>query len=318
MVKRTQKLPFLFCFSDELMDSATFVIIFLNGLYYAFALFLITIGLNILYGILRVLNIAHGGFYAMGAFITWFLMNAAEQAGAPIYLVWLCIPVGALLVALVSITLEPILFKRLYKLPEEYSLLATFALMLMLDDVLRMVFGGDPLSANQLFNYMGTISILGKTYPAYNFVIYACALILALGLWAFLYRTNMGRILRGAAQDSSMASALGVNTSILYTQVFFLAFFIAGLGGAVYLPATSAYSGMGFEAIVLSFVVMIIGGLGSLRGALVASLIIGLVRGFGIYYVPRLELAFVFIILIVTLIFRPRGLFGRKFTREEK
>jgi branched-chain amino acid transport system permease protein len=301
-----------------MMETSTILIIILNGFYYAFALFLISIGLNVLYGVMRVLNIGHGAFYAMGAFFTWFLMNLAAKAGLSIWIVWLCIPAGALLVGLTAFVVEPLLFKRLYSLQEEYSLLATFGLLVMLDDILRMVFGGDVLSANQLFSYVGIVEIAGKSFPAYNFVIYAFAFAVAIGLWGFIYRTNLGRILRGASQDRDMATSLGVNTSILYTQTFFIAIFVAGLGGAVYLPATSAYSGMGFEAVVLSFAVMIIGGLGSLRGALVGSILIGMIRGFGIAFIPRLELAFVFMILIGTLVFRPRGLFGKKFTREEK
>ncbi len=300
------------------MDPETIVIIILNGLYYAFSLFLIAIGLNILYGVLRVLNIAHGGFYAMGAFFTWALMNAVAKANYPIYVVWLCIPAGAFLVGLLGLLIEPTLFRRLYRLREEYSLLATFGLMLVLDDVLRMIFGGSPLSANQLYNWLGVTTILGKTYPTYNFAIYLFAAAVALGLWVFFYKTKMGRILRGTAQDREMSTCLGVNVSILYTETVFFTIFIVGLGGAIYLPATSAYSGMGFESIVLSFVVMIVGGLGSLKGSIVASLIIGLVRAFGIALIPSLELAFVFVILVTTLIFRPRGLFGKKFTREEK
>jgi len=300
------------------MDTSTAVIIILNGLFYAFSLFLISIGLNMLYGLMRILNIAHGGLYAIGAFSTWALMNAATKAGYPIYVLWLCIPAGAFVVGLIGFFLEPTLFRRLYKLREEYSLLATFGLMLVFDDVLRMIFGGSPLSANQLYNWVGVETILGNAYPMYNFVIYVFAASVALGLWAFFYRTKMGRILRGTAQDREMSTCLGVNASILYTQTFFLTIFIVGLGGAIYLPATSAYSGMGFEPIVLSFAVMIIGGLGSLKGALVAASIIGLVRAFGIALIPELELAVVFLILIITLIFRPRGLFGKKFTREEK
>lgn len=300
------------------MDPETVLILVLNGAYYAFALFLISIGLNIVYSLMKVLNIAHGAFYAMGAFFTWFLMNEAAKANYPIYIVWLCIPAGALLVALVSIPVEPLLFKRLYKLREEYSLLATFGLLFVFEDSLRMIFGGDPLSANQLYNWVGITHILGKSFPVYNFVIYFFAITVALGLWIFFFKTNTGRILRGTSQDRAMATALGVNVSILYTQIFFIALFIAGLGGAVYFPATSAYPGMSFEPIVFSFIVMIIGGLGSFKGALTGSMIIGLVRSFGIMFVPRLELAFPFMILIAILIFRPRGLFGKKFTREEK
>jgi branched-chain amino acid transport system permease protein len=300
------------------MDSSTIVLLLLNGLYYAFALFLIALGLNILYSLMKILNIGHGGFYAMGAFLCWFLMNKAAQLGYPIYIVWLCIPAAALIVGLTGFFFEPVLFKRLYPLREEYSLLATFGLMSILDDVLRMIFGGYPLSANQLINYIGTVTIMGKSYPAYNLVIYIVAASVALGVWGFFFGTKIGRIVRGTAQDKAMASSLGVNSSILYTQTFFIAIFIAGLGGAIYLPATSAYSGMGFEPIVLSFAVMIIGGLGSIRGALVAAITIGLVRAFGIALIPQLELAFVFLILVITLIFRPRGMFGKKFTREEK
>jgi len=300
------------------LDINTIPIIFLNGFYYAFSLFLIAVGMNILYGVMRVLNIAHGGFFAVGAFFTWALMYAASQAGYPILVLWLCIPVGALLVGLVSLAVEPLLFKRLYRLREEYSLLASFGLMLAIDDVLRMIYGGSPLSANELYNWVGSMTILGRTYPIYNFIIYVVAAAVAVGLWVLFYRTKIGRIIRGTAQDTDMSRCLGVNTSILYTEVFFLSTLIVGLGGALYLPATSAYSGMGFEYIVLSFAVMIIGGLGSFKGSIVASCIIGVVRAFGIALYPEIELAVVFLVLIITLIFRPRGLFGKKFTREEK
>lgn len=300
------------------MDPQTVIIIILNGFYYAFALFIIAIALNILYGLMKILNIAHGGFYALGAFLTWFLMTQVSNAGYPIYIVWLCIPAGAFATGLTAFVIEPLLFKRLYKLREEYSLLATFGLMMILDDLLRIIFGSYPVSANQLFNWMGTIDIFGSPYPAYNFAIYGFAAAVGLGLWVFFFKTSMGRLTRGTAQDPSMARSLGVNASILYTQTFFIAVFIAGLGGAIYVPATSAYSGMGFEMIVLSFAVMIIGGLGSLKGSFVAASTIGLVRAFGIAIIPQLELAFVFLILVITLLFRPRGMFGKKFTREEK
>jgi branched-chain amino acid transport system permease protein len=297
-------------------DSLTLII--LNGLYYAFSLFLISLGLNILYGVMRILNIAHGGFYAMGAFFTWYLMKSAFDAGFPSAILWLCIFGGALMVGVVGMAIEPLLYRRLYKKQEEYSLLATFGLMLVLDDILRLLFGSNPLSAGYLYSGIGSVLIFGWAFPTYNFVIYIFALIVALTLWLLLFKTNIGKITRATSQDSEMSSALGVNTSLHYTKIFTLAVAIAGLGGAVYLPATSAYPGMGFEAIVLSFVVMVVGGLGSLKGAMIGAIIIGLVRAFGIFLFPEFELAAVFVILVIVLVFRPIGLCGRKFTREER
>jgi len=297
-------------------DTITFTI--LNGLYYAFSLFLISLGLNLLYGILRILNVAHGGFYAAGAFFTWYLMKNAHDAGLPLSVLFVCVFVGALLVGVLGMILEPLLYKRLYRKREEYSLLATFGLMLVLDDVLRLVFGSQPLSAGYLYAGIGSMQIFGRPFPIYNFVIYAFAIGVALSLWLLLFKTNLGRITRATAQDTEMSSALGVNTSLHYTKLFTLAIAIAGLGGAIYLPATSAYPGMGFEAIVLSFVVMVVGGLGSLKGSLIGAVIIGLVRAFGISLFPEFELAAVFAILVIVLVFRPRGLCGRKFSREEK
>jgi len=183
------------------MDPQTVIIIILNGFYYAFALFIIAIALNILFGLMKILNIAHGGFYAIGAFLTWYLMIMAGDAGYPIYIIWLCIPAGAFLTGLTAFVVEPLIFKRLYKLREEYSLLATFGLMIILDDILRMIFGAYPVSANQLFNWMGTIKIFGSPYPAYNFAIYGFAIAVSLGLWAPLSRAIQFPAMEAAGPD---------------------------------------------------------------------------------------------------------------------
>ena len=223
----------------------------------------------------------------------------------------LLMPIGAVAIALVGAAIEPTLLRPLYRRPEEYVLLITFGLLMIIEDVIKLMFGGTPLSAGTIMDRMGSIRIGGLLYPSYNLVVIGIGLAAAVGLWGFIYRTRFGVILRATSQDRRMASALGINVGRVYIQAFAIGCFMAGLGGAVVVPAQAAVLGMGVDALILSFVVVVIGGLGSLEGALVGALIVSFVRTAGIQFFPEIELAALYLIAAAVLLVRPTGLFGR-------
>jgi branched-chain amino acid transport system permease protein len=283
---------------------------FLNSLLSASIMFLIAGGLSLIYGVMRIVNLAHGNLYAFGAYVTAWTVGRA-LAGAPTPLLYLLLPAGAVAAALLGAALEPTLLRPFYKRAEEYQLLVTFGLLMILEDVMRFLWGPYPLAASELWENSGSLSIGGNPYPTYNLVVIGIGLVAAGFLWAFVYKTTFGVVLRATSQDMRMASALGVNVNRVYVQAFTLGCFMAGLGGAIIVPSQSAVLGMGVDALVLAFIVVVIGGLGSLEGALVGALIVGVVREAGIAFFPEIELAVLYLIAALVLLARPAGLFGR-------
>ena len=287
----------------------------LNALFYAAVLFLIAAGLSLIYGVMRIVNLAHGTFYALGAYVTaWVVGSAFGQAvsgNLGLIGLLLLLPIGAFAIAALGAAIEPTLLRPLYRRPEEYHLLATFGLLMILEDVMKLLFGGTPLSAGAIMDHMGSLPIGRFLYPTYNLFVIAVGLGAAIGLWWFIYRTKFGVILRATSQDRRMASALGLNVGRVYVQAFAIGCFMAGLGGAVVVPAQAAVLGMGVEALILAFVVVVIGGLGSLEGALVGALIVAFLRTAGIQFFPEIELAVLYLIATAVLMIRPTGLFGR-------
>jgi branched-chain amino acid transport system permease protein len=292
-----------------------FIIQILNSLFYAAVLFLIAAGLSLIYGVMRIVNLAHGSLYALGAYVSAWVIGGAvgHAASGTLGLVGLLLllPVGAVAIAAVGAAIEATLLRPLYRRPEEYHLLITFGLLMILEDAMKFAFGGTPLSAGTIMDQMGSIPIGQLLYPTYNLVVVAVGLTAAVGLWWFIYRTKFGVILRATSQDRRMAAALGLNVGRVYVQAFAIGCFMAGLGGAVVVPAQAAVLGMGIDALVLAFVVVVIGGLGSLEGALVGALIVSLVRTAGIQFFPEIELAVLYLIAAAVLLVRPTGLFGR-------
>ncbi len=286
------------------------VIQILNSLFYASVLFLIAAGLSLIFGVMRIVNMAHGTFFAVGAFATAWLVGRAIALGVPAGWTFLLIPVGALVVALLGIVIEPLLLRPFYRRAEEYQLLVTFGLLLILEDVIRFLWGGLPLSADPVMDVLPSLRIGGLIYPAYNLVVIGVGVVAAVLLWAVIYRTKFGVMLRATSQDRRMASALGLNVGLVYMSAFAIGCFMAGLGGAIVVPTQTAVLGMGVEALILAFVVVVIGGLGSLQGALVGALIVSFVRTAGIQFFPEIELAVLYLIATVVLLIKPTGLFG--------
>jgi branched-chain amino acid transport system permease protein len=292
----------------------------LNALLYASVLFLIAGGLSLIYGVMRIVNLAHGNLYAFGAYVsawavggvTAMLTSGDAAAGAPsTALLLLVLPAGAVAAAAVGAVLEPTLLRRFYKRAEEYQLLVTFGLLMIIDDVIRFIWGPYPLSASALFENFGSVTIGEVIYPTYNFLVIAVGALAALFLWAFIYKTRFGVVLRATSQDMRMSAALGVDVNRVYVQAFTLGCLMAGLAGAIIVPSQSAVLGMGVDALILSFIVVVVGGLGSLEGALLGALIVGVVREAGIAWFPEIELAVLYLIAALVLLARPAGLFGR-------
>jgi branched-chain amino acid transport system permease protein len=286
------------------------VIHLFNALLYASVLFLIAGGLSLIYGVMRIVNLAHGNLFALGAFVT---ASAVGQwfAGSQSALLYLLLPTGALAAAAIGAVLEPTLLRPFYRRPEEYQLLVTFGLLMILEDVMRFVWGPYPVSASVLYEKLGSTRVGEWIYPRYNLLVIAIGGFAALFLWAFIYRTKFGVVLRATSQDMRRAAALGVNVNLVYVEAFTIGCFMAGLGGAIIVPSQSAVLGMGVDALVLSFIVVVIGGLGSLEGALVGALIVGVIREIGISVFPEIELAVLYLIAAIVLLVRPAGLFVR-------
>lgn len=286
------------------------IIQILNSFFYASVLFLLAAGLSLIFGVMGIINLAHGSLYALGAYVTaWTVTSVGADLSLVVLL--LLLPVGALAVAAVGLVMEPTLIRPFYRRPEEYQLLVTFGLLLVLEDVMRLLFGGTPLSAGTVMDKMGSMPVRSLFYPTYNFLVILVGILAALCLWLFIYRTRFGVLLRATSQDRRMASALGLNIGRVYIQAFGLGCFLAGLGGAIVVPSQAAVLGMDIDSLVLAFVVVVIGGLGSLKGALIGALVVSFVRTAMVQFFPEIELAVLYLIAAGVLLVRPTGLFGK-------
>lgn len=286
------------------------VIQILNSLFYASVLFLIAAGLSLIFGVMRIVNMAHGTLYAVGAYVTAWMTGKAIALGVPLGWLFLLLPAGAAVVALAGFVIEPLLLRPFYRRAEEYQLLVTFGLLLILEDVIRFLWGGMPITADTLQDVVPIMHVGGLVYPGYNLVVVGIGALAAIGLWAGIYKTKFGVMLRATSQDRRMASALGINVGLVYVSAFAIGCFMAGLGGAIIVPSQAAVLGMGVDALVLAFVVVVIGGLGSLQGALVGALIVSFVRTAGIQFFPEVELAILYLIAAIVLLIKPTGLYG--------
>ena len=281
---------------------------FLGGLTAAMFLFLIASGLSLIFGVLRVLNFAHGSFYMIGAYLTWqglqWLAPAPERF-------WLAVLSAAIAVALLGGLIERLLLRHLYNREELYQLLFTYALVLILADGAKVLWGTQQLSVARPPSLTGSLQVLGATLPIYNLFVILLGPAIALLFWFVLKRTAVGRVVRAAALDREMLSALGANVGWIYTGMFVVGSFLAGLGGALVTPVKSIVPGMDVEIIVEAFIVVVIGGLGSFWGTFLGAVIFGQVLSFGILVVPRFSIFAVSALMAVILIARPWGLLGR-------
>ena len=283
----------------------------LTGLSSAASLFLVAAGLTIIFGVARVVNFAHGSLYMLGAYIGFSLSQwlMASPLGAGLGF-WLALPLAAIIVGLIGVAFEVMVLRRLYRGPELYPLLSSFALVLVIQDVTRTVWGPDELLGPRAPGLDGSIRLLGGRIPEYDLFLMALAVVVLAGLWLLLHRTRFGVLLRAATNDRQMLAALGVNQERLFTVTFFLGAALAGLAGALQLPRSTANLEMDLALIAEVFVVVVIGGLGSVTGAFLAAMLVGLVQAFGLLFFPTLTLAIIFLIMALVLAIRPHGLMG--------
>jgi branched-chain amino acid transport system permease protein len=289
----------------------TLLIQALSGLSHAATLFLVASGLSIIFGVTRIVNFAHGSFYMLGAYIAYsFGQTLAAHLGGPLGF-WGGIVLAALAVGLVGVIMEVVLLRRIYHAPELFQLLATFGVVLVVQDAALAIWGRDDLFAGRAPGLKGTVQILGERFPQYHlFLICLGPVVLGL-LWLLFHRTRWGVLVRAATQDREMAGALGVNQRWLFTSVVFLGSALAGLGGALQIPKEAVNLQMDIHIIAEAFVVVVIGGMGSVTGAFLAALLVGLLSSFGILVFPQLTLVLTFLVMAVVLTVRPHGLLGR-------
>jgi branched-chain amino acid transport system permease protein len=281
---------------------------FMGGLTTAMFLFLIASGLSLVFGIMRVINFAHGSFYMLGAYLAWQGVQWFHPTGAGF---WAAALFAACTVGVFGAIVERLFFRSLYGREELYQLLFTYALVLILGDAAKFLWGTNQLSVSTPPILAGSVQIFGSTQPLYNLFMMVIGPLIAFAGWLVLNRSGVGRMVRAAQMDREMLDALGANVGTIYTGMFVVSSFLAGLSGALVTPIQSIVPGMDVLIIVQAFIVVVIGGMGSLWGTFWGSVIYGEVLSFGILIFPSFSLFSVFALMAVILIVRPWGLFGR-------
>src|SRR5690242_3894172 len=283
-----------------------FLIQVLNGIQYGLLLFLVASGLTLVFGIIGIINLAHGSFYMVGAYIAFSLVRATGT-------LWLAILIGLPLTMILGVALELAFFRPLYRRDHLYQVLLTYGLILVLEETRCILFGDDVhgVQVPALFDFSIPLSG-GLTYPVYRFVISAICLLVALGMYFVIQRTRLGMAIRAGASDREMLQSLGIDAGLLFRFVLAAGLTLAAFAGMIAAPVASVFPGMGNQILIVSFVVVVIGGIGSIKGALIASLLIGLVDTFGQIWAPQIAGMTVYVLMAAILLWRPAGLFGKR------
>ena len=282
-----------------------------DGVVYSSWLFLMAAGLTLIYGVMRILNIAHGSFYAIGAYASAALVGAWLTAGYGVAASYLLLALAAVLVGVIlGPPIERGLLKRMYGKDEVILLLVTYAVFLILEDVIKLIWGVESKMVPEPYAALGNFQIGELIYPVYNLLLIGAAIVTGLGLAWALYRTRQGKLLLAVIHDREISAAMGIDVGRVYLATFTIGTALAALGGALTAPMVAVSPGLGVEVIVLSFAVVVIGGLGSLGGAALGALLVGLVRAAAVRYWPEVELFTIYAVMALVLIVRPRGLFA--------
>jgi branched-chain amino acid transport system permease protein len=290
-----------------------FVDVVLGGTFHAAVLFLVAAGLQLVFGVQKIVNLACGSFYALGAYFGITAVGVAIKLGMPPPLFFPVLIFAGLAIGLVGLPIERVL-RTVYRRDESYQLLITFGFLLMFQDAFRYLWGATPRTMDNVYLAYGTTHFMGVQVPAYNLLVIGASLAIALGLGLFLERTKIGRIVRATAENRAMAEGLGVNASKIFALVFTVGCMMGTVGGALVVPSGAASLDMAVDLVVEAFAVVVIGGLGSMRGALAGALIVGLMRAAAISLMPEMEMLSVYFIVVAVLIFKPTGLFGKAST----
>src|SRR5881394_1653953 len=282
-----------------------------DGTIYSAWLFTAALGLTLIYGVMKIVNVTHGSFYALGAYAGASLTGAWLAGGYPPMLSYVVLLVAALIVTLVVAPLiERGILRFMYAKDEVVILLITYALFLILEDVIKLIWGVNPYFIAEPYALLGSFQAAGMAYPTYNLVLVAAAIVFGGGLAWFLHSTRAGKLLVAVIHDPEVSRAMGVNVGRYYLATFALGSLLAALAGAFTAPTVSVVPGLGVDVIVLSFAVVVIGGLGSLPGAALGAVIVGVVRSLSVHYLPQVELFVIYFVMAAVLALRPRGLFS--------
>ncbi|MBX6329266.1 MAG: branched-chain amino acid ABC transporter permease [Pseudolabrys sp.] len=289
---------------------SAFANILAGGVFHAAVLFLVAAGLQLVFGVQKIINLACGSFYALGAYFGITFISYAGALGVSAWLIFPGLILSGILLGLIGPPIERLL-RTIYDRDESFQLLLTFAMVLIFQDIFKFFWGANPRSLDSAYLIYGTISVGDFSMPVYNLLVIGAAVAVAAGLAFFLHHTNHGRTLRATAENRVMAEALGVDVRHMYSAVFTLGAVLGTTAGALVVPTAAASLDMAVEFVVEAFAVVVIGGLGSMQGALVGAAIVGFIRALSIVFVPELEVVAIYTIVIGVLISRPTGLFGR-------
>lgn len=300
------------------MSSTLLVLILLDGLAYGALVFLVAVGLTLVFGVMRILNVAHGSLYAIGAYLAVSFGLALSGAGLPVWLNYPMFIISACIVGtIIGGAMERFLLRPIYDREEVIQLLVTFAVFMILDNAQRLIWGVQPFYYSKPLQLLGNVEIFSITYTAYQTLflpIIAAAILF--GLRFFLRRTLAGSVIVAVTEDREASTAIGINARRVFLVTFMIGAALAALGGALASPTTSIVPGMGTDMIVLSFAVAATAGLGQIEGAALAALLIGLGRSFAVFFAPELEVVVAYIIMVAVLLVRPEGLCGRPMARK--
>jgi branched-chain amino acid transport system permease protein len=279
-----------------------YLIQLLNGVQYGLLLFLLASGLTLIFGIMGVINLAHGSFYMVGAYLAFWL---ARMTGS----LWLAIPIGLVIALILGLMLETAIFSRLYKRDHLYQVLLTFGLILIFEELRSILFGDDVhgVAVPALLNYSVRLTDT-LSYPVYRLFVTGVCLLIAGGMYFLIQKTRLGMMIRAGSSNREMAASLGVNIPLVFALVFAFGTALAAFAGMIATPISSVFPGMGNHILIICFVVVVIGGIGSITGAMIASLAIGLADTLGKVLAPELSGIAVYLLMAIVLLWRPQGL----------
>lgn len=287
------------------MESSFYLVQLLNAVQYGFLLFLVASGLTLLFGIMGIINLAHGSFYMIGAYLAYWLTGVTGS-------LWLGILLGLPIALVVGYLVERFAISFLYQRDHLYQVLLTFALILVFNELQRILWGSDVHGVPIPELIAGSIPLTeNQNYPIYRLFISAACIAIAGGMYLVIQKTRLGMMIRAGASNREMVQALGINVSRLFAIVFSIGVALAAFAGMLAAPVDSVYPGMGENVLIISFVVVVIGGTGSIKGALVGSMLIGLVSTFGKVFLPEAASIMIYALMAVILLWKPQGLFGR-------
>jgi len=290
----------------------TLTTILMDGTVFAAILFLISVGLTMVFGVLRILNVAHGGLYALGAYMATFLSITLLGVGANPYLTYLMLLAGAIVIGMLAgPIIERLFLRRIYGSDQHIQLLLTFAIFLILDDLMKLIWGTKPMFVSEPYTLLGEFSLSGIRYSWYQVLLIVVAVVFGGALIWAVRGTRIGKVVVSVINDREISQAIGINVNRIFTLAFTLGALCAALGGALIAPTIAVAPGFAVDATVLAFAVIAIGGMGNLEGAALGALIVGLLRASAVHLLPEADLVVIYLAMILVLVVRPEGLFGQ-------